>query len=106
MTLICAPSRLLGERGLQQQPAFARRYRAAGGVGRVGFTETEVIPIRTRCSAKAGFVDGACPHSEEVIPSLHAVLTIWPIASRTAASDSSNSSAQTSESRSTPASTG
>jgi hypothetical protein len=106
VTLICAPSRLLGERGLQQQPGSpAAIVRRAASVAS-GFTETEVIPIRTRCSAKAGFVDGACPHSEEVIPSLHAVLTIWPIASRTAASDSSNSSAQTSESRSTPASTG
>jgi hypothetical protein len=32
-----------------------------------GFTEIEVMPWRTRCSAKAGRLEGAWPHSEEVM---------------------------------------
>jgi len=42
----------------------SNRRSAAATVRRVaatasGFTDTEVIPMRTRCSAKAGLVDGA-----------------------------------------------
>ena len=33
-----------------------------------GLTEIEVMPSRTRCSAKAGRLDGAWPHSDDVIP--------------------------------------
>ena len=35
-----------------------------------GFTEMEVMPWRTRCSAKAGRLDGAWPHSDEVMPAV------------------------------------
>ncbi len=60
------------------------------------------MPKRTRCSANSGLLDGAWPQSDEVIPASRQAVMIRPIASRTAASDSSNSSAQVSESRSTP----
>lgn len=40
--------------------------RAAGTAS--GLTDTEVIPRRTRCSANSGRLDGACPHSDEVMP--------------------------------------
>ena len=33
-----------------------------------GFTEIDVIPWRTRNSANSGRFDGACPHSDDVIP--------------------------------------
>ena len=65
--------------------ATLRRVRAATS----GVTEIEVMPIRTRCSAKSGRLEGACPHSEAVIPSRRAVEMIRPMASSTAASDSS-----------------
>ena len=67
-----------------------------------GFTDTDVMPARTRCSANAGRFDGACPHSDDVMPASRAAVMMRPMASSTAASDSSNSSAHTSESRSTP----
>ncbi len=49
--LVASP--LLSERGLQQQPTFSR------GLERSGFTETQVIPIRPRCSV--GEVTQATP---------------------------------------------
>ena len=67
-----------------------------------GFTEMDVIPWRTRCSAKAGRFDGACPHSDDVIPASLAPPMMRPMASRTAGSASSKTSAQIWESRSTP----
>src|SRR5437764_5953512 len=74
--------------------------RAAGTAS--GFTEIEVIPWRTRYSANTGRLDGACPHSDDVIPASEHAWMIRAIMSSTAGPDSSNSSAQTSESRSTP----
>ena len=71
-------------------------------VAESGLTDTEVIPRRTRNSANSGRLDGAWPHSDEVIPeSWHAPM-ILVMASRTAGSDSSKSSANTAESLSTP----
>ena len=67
-----------------------------------GFTEIEVMPCRTRCSAKAGRFDGACPHSDDVIPAAWQPSMMRPMVSSTAGSASSKTSAQISESRSTP----
>ena len=35
-----------------------------------GLTEIDVMPRRTRCSANSGRLDGAWPHSDEVIPAV------------------------------------
>jgi hypothetical protein len=43
-----------------------------------GLTDTEVMPTRTSYSADAGLVEGACPHSDDVIPSSQAVVMILP----------------------------
>ena len=46
-----------------------------------GFTDTDVMPNRTRCSANSGLFDGAWPQSDEVIPaagSTHSALRIAP----------------------------
>ena len=67
-----------------------------------GLTEIDVIPWRTRCSAKAGRFDGAWPHSDEVIPESWQPPMMRPMASSTAGSASSKTSAQIWESRSTP----
>ena len=60
------------------------------------------MPWRTRCSAKAGRLDGAWPHSDEVIPEAWQPPMMRPMASSTAGSASSKTSAQICESRSTP----
>ena len=60
------------------------------------------MPCRTRCSANAGRLDGAWPHSDEVMPEDWQPSMMRPIASSTAGSASSKTSAQICESRSTP----
>jgi len=49
-----------------------------------GFTEMEEIPRRTKCSAKAGRADGACPQSDELIPASWQAAMTRSIASSTA----------------------
>ncbi len=60
------------------------------------------MPSRTRCSANSGRFEGAWPHSDDVMPPRRAPVMIASMAASTAGSDSSNSSLQISESRSTP----
>jgi len=65
-------------------------------------TETDVMPARRRCSANSGRFEGACPHSDDVMPASRHASMIRRMVSSTAGSESSNSSAQVCESRSTP----
>ena len=88
--------------GVEQEPALGRGDDGPVRSTALGSTEIEVIPRRTRCSANSGRLDGAWPHSDEVMPASRAPVMMRAMASSTAASDSSNSSAQVSESRSTP----
>src|SRR5690606_8794688 len=84
----------------RRRSAVATTRRAAGTAS--GLTEIESIPSRTRCSAKDGSLDGAWPQSDEVMPASWQAVMMRAMASSTASSDSSNSSAHTVESRSTP----
>jgi hypothetical protein len=63
-------------------------------------TEIDVMPNRTSVSANSGRVDGACPQSDVVSPHLCAAVRIRSMASTTAGSNSSKSSAQSAESQS------
>jgi NAD(P)-dependent dehydrogenase (short-subunit alcohol dehydrogenase family) len=47
-------------------------------------TDADVIPNRTRCSANSGRFDGACPHSDDVMPASRAAVMMRAMTSSTA----------------------
>jgi hypothetical protein len=69
---------------LQQEAVLGLGHRGTHRVGCVRFTEMEEIPRRTKCSAKAGRADGACPQSDELIPASWQAAMTRSIASSTA----------------------